>query len=137
MSKFISEGLDHVGDVWILNCTPHDIKFKHEVAGDVKVIPNAGFTLKASVEFEVAYEQDGVEYVRSTYKGSEEVNVEWQEINDIKSNLYKQGIKIVVVGSIISAQAYPGLVVSPIPVKGEERLHPAERHYSATRFNIF
>lgn len=137
MSKFISEGLVEVGGVWILNCTPHDIKFKHEVTGDVKVIPNAGFTLKASVEFELAFEQDGVEYVRSTYLGSQDVNLEWVEINQIKSKLYKQGIRVIVVGSIISAQAYPGLVVSPIPVKGEERLHPAERHYSATRFNIF
>jgi hypothetical protein len=53
-----------------------------------------------------------------------------QRIRDIDDS-------IIIVGSIISAQAYGERVVSLVPVPGFERKPPAEKLYHADKFNTF
>ena len=42
-----------------------------------------------------------------------------------------------VVGSIIAAQAYPGLVVAMVPAPGYERRPPAEKRMRPDKFTIY
>ena len=43
----------------------------------------------------------------------------------------------VVVGSIIAAQAYPGLVCAMIPAPGYERVAPAEKRMNPDKFTVY
>lgn len=45
--------------------------------------------------------------------------------------------RLVIVGSIIAAQAYPGKVVGLCPVPGYERVAPSEKRMRCDKFTIF
>ena len=44
---------------------------------------------------------------------------------------------VLIVGSIIAAQAYPGLVVAMTPAPGYERVAPAEKRMNPDKFTVF
>lgn len=43
----------------------------------------------------------------------------------------------VIIGSIIAAQAYPGAVVGMTPAPGYERVAPAEKRMSVSKFTVY
>lgn len=108
----------------ILNCTPHPIRFLD--GGAVHEVGPSGFTLKADVIEQPAGERDGCELVHITFVPSEEGERELAEIE-------AQGL--MPVGSIISAQAWPGRVFALVPVKGLERA--AKKLFRSDKFTVY
>ncbi len=53
------------------------------------------------------------------------------------TKLEKEHPGAVIVGSIIAAQAFPGRVFAMIPVKGFERVPPAEKRMRVDKFTTF
>lgn len=114
----------------IVNCTPHPIRFQaHD--GSVVTVPCSGFTLRATPEeVVVGTTHNDVILVSTSFVGNDATE------NELES-LEAMFPKAMIVGSIISAQAYPGRVVSLVPVPGFERVAPADKLYMAHKFNTF
>jgi hypothetical protein len=61
-----------------------------------------------------------------------------EELRHLERSLLEHGLyKNVVVGSIIAAQAYPGLVVAMTPAPGYERKPPTEKRMRPDKFTVF
>lgn len=113
----------------IINCTPHPIRFLDKLGG-IFVVDPSGETLAAKPREEVIRHDRGVEYVMTIF---DPTNEGWEAINRIKQDEPNS----IIVGSIISAQAYPGKVVSLVPVPGYERKPPDEKLFFSYKFNEF
>ena len=112
----------------IANCTPHTVRFAD---GDqVVTVEPCGATLLATPSEKIAGScaTPPVTLVRTVFTPSSEGYDELLEI---------EAANVFAVGSIISAQAYPGRVWSLVPVEGFERKPPAEKLYRSDKFNIF
>jgi len=111
----------------IINCTPHPIRFlNHD--GQVVEVPPSGYTLAATPQETAAGSGNGYALVRTVFIPSEKGNAELEEI---------ESAEMLPVGSIFSAQAWPGRVVGLVPVEGYERKPPAENLYRCDKFNTF
>jgi hypothetical protein len=119
------------GVIGIVNATPHPIKF-NTVSGIVEIQPT-GYTLFATPVEEVVNHPIGGCFtaVKTVFKPSEKG---WSEIAEIKE---KFGGGVIIVGSIISAQAYPGEVYSLVITPGLERAAPQDKTYCSDKFNVF
>jgi len=126
----------YVGDkVRLYNCTPHPIKFQHKEA-EIILSP-CGATLSARpIEGDVLnHPFEGIKLVTTTFVGSPEG---YQELEAFG----KLGVKVLLVGSVISAQAYRftdghpvvGMVIADTSLS---RLPPDQRVYSSVCFNVY
>lgn len=113
----------------ILNCTPHSIMFVSSAGTEYEVEPS-GYVLRATPVETVAYEDGTNTFVKTIFVPSDEGIEELEEI----AEKYPYHI---VVGSIISAQAFPGRVVGMIPTIETARSAPADKRYYDNKFNIF
>ena len=114
--------------VTVVNSTPHPITFMSE-DGIVVTVPSSCI-INATVEETVVSSANGIEFVKSTFVGSPEGKA-------IIEQIHQANPTALIVGSIIAAQAFPGLVVAMTPCKGFERKPPAEKRMSTTKFTIF
>jgi hypothetical protein len=116
--------------VEILNATPHPIRFK-TILGNVEVAPS-GYTLLATPKEKVVDTPYGGSFslVTTVFVPSEKGTAELAEIRE--KHPYA-----VIVGSLVSAQAYPGQVYGIIPAPGFERAAPADKLYLSDKFNVF
>ena len=111
----------------LINCTPHIIYFRDTDGNAIGVQPS-GYTLRATpTEIEAGAKQ-GALLVRTTFSPSAEGEKELAEI---------EARNLTPIGSIISAQAWPGRVFGLVPVAGYERKPPAERLYRCDKFTVF
>ena len=109
------------------NCTPHPIRFRDGEI--VRVVPASGFTLKAEmVEKQVSKNEDIPILVKTQFVPSDAGT---EEVESLESR------GILPIGSIISAQTWPGRVYGLVSVEGYSRKPPAERLYCSDKFNIF
>lgn len=117
--------------VTIFNATPHEIRFlSPEWNEPVEVQPDELISARPAETHVHTDSETGVEYVRTEFVG----NVEGSAIIE---RLQREYPDVVIVGSIISAQAYPGDVVSMCPAPGYERVPPAEKRMLPDKFNVF
>lgn len=84
--------------VQVINCTPHILRFE-----DGSVVEPSGFLLQAKMEEEVIEEKDGYQVVAVKVVPTPEGLRELEELE----KAYPEAI---ILGSAISAQAYPGRV---------------------------
>lgn len=113
--------------VSVINVTPHPIRFQD---GDelVEVEPS-GVIINARIEETVV--KEGVPMlVTSTFKPD-------KDSEEALSKIEKEHPGVLVVGSVIAAQAFPGRVVGMVPVKGFERVPPEEKRMRSDKFTIF
>ena len=115
-------------EVTLANCTPHPIRFQ-TYDGIVEIEPS-GYTLPATPQERFVHRWGSVSFVTTTFQTSDAVWEDIHRIRDIEDS-------IIIIGSIISAQAYGESVVSLVPVPGFERKPPAEKLYHADKFNTF
>lgn len=76
-------------------------------------------------------------YVSTSFCGDEAGQ---QTIAGIKrwfEEVKNPGERLVILGSIIAAQAYPGDVVAMVPVPGYERVAPPEKRMRCDKFTVF
>lgn len=118
------------GGTGVLNCTPHELVFLGAEGAEVRV-EKCGATLPATPKEAPVSTQDGATLVATVFEASEQGLA---ELTEIEAAVPKGTL---IVGSIISAQAYPGRVVSPISAKGFERVPPLEKKMDPNKFTTF
>ena len=118
--------------VVVVKTTPHAITLQ-DLDGTLKQVPQCGVLINAKpVETQV-----NDLYVTTQFCGDEAGK---QTIADIKrwfADTGKTGERLVILGSIIAAQAYPGDVVAMVPVPGYERVAPPEKRMRCDKFTVF
>lgn len=126
----VRDGLRDIGPVRVINCTPHEIRFQN---GDklIEVKPSGIMLAAAAVEKPYG-ELPGVQFVKTVFEPTEDG---MKDIDALRRVYHESDVLLV--GSIISAQAYPGRVVSMVPVPGFERVPPAEKRMRNDKFTVF
>lgn len=118
--------------VRVLNCTPHPIAFLD--GENVVVVEPCGARLNAlPVETSVVHTTLGggfAQLVKTTFDARPEGLAELAEIE-------AKAPGVLPVGSLVSAQAYPGRVVAMTPAPGFERVAPAEKRMSTLKFTVY
>lgn len=117
-------------NVAIINATPHSVTIQ-----DTDETP---ITVPSSVVLNAKAEEKQVSdlFVKTVFVPTEEGKA---IISDIK-NAFKSQIRtgtLVIVGSMIAAQAYPEDVVAMTPVPGYERVKPAKKRMRCDKFTTF
>lgn len=116
--------------VCVLNTTPHPLTMQ-DVNGELITVPT-------SVLINARAEEKAVNdlFVETVFVGTPEGK---ETIMDIEDTYAKTGCsdQLVIVGSIIAAQAYKGKVVGLCPVPGYERVAPSEKRMRCDKFTVF
>lgn len=118
--------INEIEGLKIINTTPHPINFLSEKTGKEYQVKPCGFVLNATPEEQVVAETP-VTLVKTGFKASQE-GLEFIE------NILED---VIIIGSIIAAQAYPGDVFAMTPAKGFERVAPAEKRMNLFKYAIF
>lgn len=116
----------------VFNATPHSITFWKEGWEDVEIVESDVVINAKPVEVADGCLQVAggkVHLVRTSFVGSEDGK-------DIIRLAHRHGADLVV-GSIIAAQAYPGLVVAMTPAPGYERVEPALKRMNPDKFTVY
>ena len=120
--------------VTIINTTPHPIVFQ-DIYGELVTVANdPELLVNARVQESIVSSDDGVYFVKSNFIPSEEGA---KILDGIEAFARNSGQRVVVIGSIIAAQAFPGRVFGMTPCPGFERVAPAEKRMSVTKFVTF
>lgn len=117
-------------NVAIINATPHSVTIQ-DTDGTPITIPSS-IILNAKAE----EKQVSDLFVKTVFVPTEEGK---EIISEIK-NAFKFQIgtgTLVIVGSMIAAQAYPEDVVAMTPVPGYERVKPADKRMRCDKFTTF
>lgn len=112
----------------VINCTPHPIIFRDQ--GKDTLVESSGGTLSAKANEEVVGTKGKISFVRTVFESTEEGLQELQKIKDYDPNL-------TIIGSIISAQAYPGQVCAMTPAEGLERAPIEQRRMNPNKFTLY
>lgn len=122
--------------VTVFNATPHPITFWREDWEDVAIVEpdeiiSAVPTEKAHscIQPKGSPDWENVWFVETRFVGNDEGA-------RIITFARDTGVDVIV-GSIIAAQAYPGLVVGMTPCAGYERVPPNEKRMNPDKFTIF
>ena len=108
----------------IMNTTPYTMSFDDNGKG-VKV-PPCGFLLNSTTSEEKISDI----YITTKYIGNQEGFNFLDAVKEINEN-------IIIVGSIVSAQAYPRRVVAMKAMKGYEKAAPGKKRMNPNLFTIF
>lgn len=121
------------GNKVIINTTPHDITFGKEGYDETFIVPTSGIILNAKAVEERIYQdivktvfvptQEGIQLIHNIH--------EWFETT---FDIEKYDLRIV--GSIIAVNAYRPWVVGLTPLKGFERVPPAQKRMNIDKFTI-
>ena len=120
-------------NVVVINTTPHAITMKDVTGELVSVESDSSLLINAQAKEEKVSDL----FVKTVFESTENG---WNKIKEIKetfSELYNDGETLVIIGSIIAAQAYPGEVVAMVPVPGFERVAPTEKRMRCDKFTVF
>lgn len=129
MAKF--EFVAFNNNVVLVNTTPHPVTIQDAVTGELVTVNNSCLINAKPVERQV----DDL-FFKTDFVGNDEGNGIIQEIKQEFDNLGLSG-RLVIVGSIIAAQGFPGEVAAMVPVPGFERVAPAEKRMRSDKFTIF
>ena len=117
-------------NVAIINTTPHSVTIQ-DTDGTPITVPNS-VILNAKAE----EKQVSDLFVKTVFVGTEEGKAIISEIKKAFKSQIGTGT-LVIVGSMIAAQAYPEDVVAMTAVPGYERVNPAEKRMRCDKFTTF
>lgn len=128
MEKF--EFVTFQNNVTVINTTPHPVTMQ-DIDGALVSIPNS-VLINAKAEEKQVSEL----FVKTEFVGTDEGK---KIIANIKDAFAREGktSTLVIVGSIIAAQAYPGEVSGLTPVPGYERVAPDQKRMRCDKFTTF
>ena len=114
----------------IINTTPHSVA--------IQDIDGTPITVPSSVVLNAKAEEKQVSdlFVKTVFVPTEEGKAIISEIEKAFKSQIGTGT-LVIVGSMIAAQAYPEDVVAMTPVPGYERVKPAEKRMRCDKFTTF
>lgn len=128
-AEILNNCVTFANGVTVLNTTPHALTFQ-DIDGQLVQVPTSGVLVNAKpVEVEVESHIPGVTFVETKWTQDEESLgfLNWMKENHPQT---------LVIGSAIALQAYKGLVVGMTPVPGYERVAPADKRMSVTKFTV-
>lgn len=116
-----------------VNTTPHNINFGvNEV---VTVLSTSGLLVNA-IPTEELVKAGKINFIKTSFQKEDEVGDFLTALALLIIN--QTSVEdVVFVGSIIAAQAYPGVIVALTPCKGYERVAPQEKRMNIDKFTIF
>lgn len=119
-----------------LNTTPHPIRLADEV-GTFEV-PPSGLIVSATIVEEAAGELPGdIRLVRSVFKPEPLAEDRLRKLHQRFHRDTGGKFHLIVIGSIIAAQAYPGLVYGMKACAGHERVPPEQKLMRGDEFVTF
>lgn len=131
MAKFV-EFLNHVV---VVNTTPHDVVMQ-DMDGLIVTVPPCGSLVNASAK-EMPIDETGL-FVRTVFTGTMDGERVIKKLNEQFNRLnYPKGYRLVILGSMIAAHAYPGKVFAMTPVPGFERVPSAEKRMRCDKFTTY
>ena len=117
--------------VTVVNTTPHPISRQTPERNLVSIPSDPSMLVNAKAE----EQQVSNLFVRTAFKGTPDGLT---LIKEIKSWAEGESVScLVIVGSIIAAQAYPGEVCGLCPVPGFERVAPSEKRMRCDKFTVY
>ena len=119
-------------NVVVVNTTPHPITFQNPEMKLVSV-PVCDLLINASANSINA----GEFFCKTQFQGTDEGKEIIRAIENWFSETYHEGETLVIIGSMIAAQAYPGQVFGMVAVPGYERVAPAEKRMRCDMFTTF
>lgn len=122
--------MQYKGFVFV-NVTPHPIKFRSSDGSEFEVLPS-GYLVNARAVEEIISNLLGIEFVSTKFQGDIEGTKIIQKIHESLPDK-----NILIIGSIIAAQAYPGQVVAMTPAPGFERVPIAEKIMNPDKFTVY
>lgn len=117
-------------NVAIINTTPHSVTIQ-DTDGTPITVPSS-IILNAKAE----EKQVSDLFVKTVFVPTEEGKTIISEIKKAFKSQIGTGT-LVIVGSMIAAQAYPKDIVAMTPVPGYERVKPAEKRMRCDKFTTF
>lgn len=118
--------------VVVVNTTPHPITMQSP-EGELVSIPVCDLLINAS-----ANSVDiGKLFCKTEFHGTDEGKEIIRAIETWFTETYTDGETLVIIGSMIAAQAYPGRVFGMVAVSGYERVAPAEKRMRCDKFTTF
>lgn len=122
--KIINSIVEFSNGVRVINTTPHPCNF---IDGEnVVVVPPSGLIINAKVQEKAISDL----FVTTEFVGDEEGRAIITAIREVAPD-------VVIIGSIIAAQAYPGEVAAMVPAPGYERVAPDQKRMRCDKFTIF
>lgn len=118
--------------VVVVNTTPHAITFQSP-EGELVSIPVCDLLINASANSVDV----GKLFCKTEFSGTDEGKEIIRTIENWFSETYTDGETLVIIGSMIAAQAYPGRVFGMVAVPGYERVAPAEKRMRCDKFTTF
>ena len=118
--------------VVVVNTTPHAITFQNP-EGNLVSVPICDLLINASA----SSVDVGKLFCKTEFSGTDDGR---EIINAIETwfvETYHEGETLVIIGSMIAAQAYPGQVFGMVAVPGYERVAPAEKRMRCDKFTTF
>lgn len=127
---FTIEIITNVEGIKIINITPHELNIKGRMTGEKIIVPISGVLINAKVEEKLVKQTGDIQFVLSAFIADEEIK------NDLLKFLSFKP-EVIIVGSIIAAQAYLGLVYGLCLAPGFERVAPQDKLMSTVKFTTF
>lgn len=117
-------------NIVVVNTTPHPVTMQ-DMDGTLVYVPNSILINAKAVERKVSDL-----FVKTEFVGTDEGKI---NIADIKADFARQfhNGTLIIIGSIIAAQAYPGEVVAMTPVESFERVAPEQKRMRCDKFTTF
>jgi len=114
----------------IINVTPHPVTMQSQ-DGTVYAVEPCGVLVNAKmVETAAGIHPSGAELVRTCI-------VPDPASEEALTKIEKENPGVIIIGSIIAAQAFPGRVLAMVPVPGYERVAPAEKRMRDDKFTTY
>ena len=113
--------------VKIFNSTPHPIRFWDESWPEPVEVPSHIVINAEPAEVDAGKGPGGVKLVKTEFNRTGSGRITLSAIPD----------DVVVIGSFIAAQAYPGRIVAMCPCDGYERVAPADKRMRPDKFTTF
>lgn len=133
MSKLNTNGTHKFSNnVVVVNTTPHAITFQNP-EGNLVSVPVCDLLINASANSVDV----GDLFCKTEFSGTDEGREIIHAIENWFSETYHEGETLVIIGSMIAAQAYPGRVFGMVAVPGYERVAPAEKRMRCDKFTTF
>jgi len=114
----------------IINTTPHPINFKGADGTEFEVPPCGTLISARAVEEVVGTHPSGASLVHTRFESTPEALA-------ALAALEADNPGVIIVGSIVAAQAFPGRVFGMTPAPGFERVPIAEKRMDPVKFTTF
>lgn len=118
--------------VVVVNTTPHAITFQNP-EGELVSVPICDLLINASANSVDV----GKLFCKTEFSGTDEGKEIIRTIEKWFTETYHEGETLVIIGSMIAAQAYLGQVFGMVAVPGYERVAPAEKRMRCDKFTTF